>query len=105
FRIRDLQRPPRVSPLAIVAFVGALLTGPLGFCLLSVGTGFKAPTFGLLGVVPPVIVFVLGFRALREVEADPRLSGRALAMSAVVTALVGAFFMAILPFLVQRGIE
>lgn len=105
FRIRGLQRPPRLSILAVVAFIGALLTGPLGFCLVSVAAGFKTPGFGFLGVVPPVIVLLMGARALREIEANPNVSGRALAMTAVVTALVGGMFLAILPFIVQRGIE
>ena len=105
FRIRGWQRPARFSALAIVAFIGALLTGPLGLCLLSLGAGFKAPALGFLGVVPPFIVLLLGVRALRDVETNPHLRGRALAITAVVTALVGAIFMALLPIVVQRGIE
>jgi hypothetical protein len=103
FRTRGWQRPARVSAWAVVAFASALLIGPVGFCLVSVGASREAPGFGYAGVLPALVVMALAVQALREIETNPRISGRALAITALVLALVSGILSVLFSILIQRG--
>jgi hypothetical protein len=82
FRVRLEQRPPQLSGKALLSMFLGLLATPLAFVLFSLTT----PLIGLFSLLPEGLAFLLGMRALRETEKNPRLSGRALAVTSVVTA-------------------
>lgn len=84
-RIRVLTRPPRLSGMAVTAVILALLSGPLALCLVPL----TASAGALLALLPQLFAFALAGMALHATEADSRLSGRALAIAAMVTAGVG----------------
>jgi hypothetical protein len=92
FRVRTVQRPPRPSTFAIVSLVVALLGAPIGFCLpnMAHGTGTGSPlgvlAAAVVGLCAPLVALVLGLKALREIENQPKVGGRALAMTGVTTA-------------------
>jgi hypothetical protein len=101
FRIRGLSRPPRVTALAIVSLVVALVAGPLTFCLTNIGMNPAINQQGsvvlsivmcLVGLIPPVGGLVLGWLALREIDTRPRTGGRSLALTGAVTSLVGVLW-------------
>jgi hypothetical protein len=82
FRMRLEQRPPELSGQALFAtFLGLVLT-PLAFVLFSLTT----PLLALALLVPQGLALLLGLRALRDTDRNPRKSGRALAISGVLTA-------------------
>jgi len=98
FRIRGATRPPRVSALAIVALVVAVVSGPVAFCLSGVtfnsqvnsqGSIVLAITFSLLAMLVPSGGLVLAGFALREIESKPNVGGRGMAMTGAVTSLAG----------------
>ena len=83
FRMRLEQRPPELSGKALSAMFLGLLSVPLAFVLFSLTV---SPWVGLASVGPQALAMLLGVRALRDTEKDPRKSGRALAVSGVLTA-------------------
>jgi hypothetical protein len=100
FRVGGMGRPPRVLPLAVVALVVSLVSGPVTLILslvavgLHIGEGTTGEAVGLciLALVLPVAGLVLAGMALRRIDARPQLGGRALAASGACAALVGALW-------------
>ena len=101
FRLRGILRPPRLSGLSIVALVTAMASGPVAFCLgvQSVNPQVSSQTsiglticFCLLGMLLPAGALVMGLLALRDIELKPNVSGRAMALTGTVTALVGVLW-------------
>jgi hypothetical protein len=95
YRLNLLQRPPRVSGLAIASLVLAVIGGPLAFCLLTMGRiGDGGSTvlsyiLGIGGLLLPALALALGFLTLRDIEGNPRVSGRTVAITGAVTAVIG----------------
>jgi hypothetical protein len=98
FKVRGMQRPTRLTPLAILAAVLGVAAGMMSFCLSlvggasqaqSAGGGLVAAVFGLVALLPPGGALVMSFYALHEIESKPRVGGRALAMTGTVASLVG----------------
>ena len=82
FRMRLEQRPPELSGKALFAMFLGLISTPLAFVLFSLTT----PLVGLTALLPQGLALLLGVRALRDTDKNPRKSGRALAVSGVLTA-------------------
>jgi hypothetical protein len=98
FRIRGLNRPARVSPLAIVALVLSLVSGPVTFILSVMALGMflnpqsspvAAVFLCLLAIALPATALVLGVMALRDIDSRAHVGGRALAMTGSTAALAG----------------
>jgi hypothetical protein len=96
FRVRGLHRPARASALAIVALVLGLVGGALSFVLGVVGASTSATgsvalglAFCLVGLLLPGAGLVLSRFALRDVETKANVRGRSLALTGVMTSLVG----------------
>jgi hypothetical protein len=97
FRVRGLHRPSRTSPMAVIALISALVSGPVCFWLSMMAVGvfrMRGDQVGALGfcvvaLVLPVIGLVLGGMALRDVEKSPNLGGRSLAVTGVTAAGAG----------------
>jgi hypothetical protein len=100
FRIAGLGQPPRVLPLAVVALVVSLVSGPVTLILSLVAMGLhigEGSTAGavvlcLMAVALPVTGLTLAGMALRQIESRPRVGGRALATSGACAALVGVLW-------------
>ena len=96
FRIRALQRPPRLSVMAILATIIGLVGGLVGpfLQLMSIGLSQTNPGSNFVpgatcfGLAPQVVALILGLLALRQVETNPEIGGRGLAVTGVVAALV-----------------
>jgi hypothetical protein len=82
FRMRLEQRPPELSGKALFAMFLGLVSTPLAFVLFSLTT----PLIGLSAALLQGLALLLGARAVRDTDKDPRKSGRALAVSSVLTA-------------------
>ncbi len=96
FRVRTLQRPKRVSVLAVLALVAGLASGPFTFCLslplFNPQTGGLTGTTAALaaaGLVLPLATLVLGIFALREIETKREVGGRGTAVTGMATAAAG----------------
>jgi hypothetical protein len=101
FKVRGMQRPSRVSALATVAAVVAMVSGPVSFCLTMLGAGTQsqgggvgAVLFSIVGLLPPVGALALSLWALNDIESKPRTSGRALAMTGFGAGLIGILWAA-----------
>lgn len=115
FRIGGLSRPPRLTPLAIVAFVLALVTTVISLFLTFVAIGLEVR--GTNGVFPAIacsfIALVLaggesvvGWLALRQIDRQPNLGGRALAMTGAAAGLTGVVWaFAIALFSIARQMQ
>ncbi len=95
FRLRLQEQSPAPSPFAILALVAGLLSGPWGFCVMSglaggnqLGPGV-VETFGALGIGCPLVALGLGLKALWDVNRQPRLGGRGLAVTGMTVAATG----------------
>ncbi len=86
FRVRKIHGPQRVSLYAVIGVILAPLAGPLAFCLLPVSESAGSPLIAILALLPQLVAVVLGGLALREIETDPRITGRGLALTTLVTA-------------------
>ncbi|MHB1422700.1 MAG: hypothetical protein ACYC3I_05790 [Gemmataceae bacterium] len=115
FRLGGLNRPARLSPVALVSFVLALICTPVGVFLgfMAIGSSLKIEA----GLVPALICcaialifavgeLVLSAFALRELDRQPALGGRGLAMSGAMAGLTGvvwSFTLAV--FIVLRQVQ
>jgi hypothetical protein len=104
-RLRRLQRPPRPSLLAVFSLVVALAGGAAGFVVLSAATGMGSPELGYVSLAPQLVAFVLGFAALRKIENDPHVSGRAVAICGLVSAVVCGILLALFAVLMVGTLE
>ena len=105
FRIRGLHRPGKVPPMAIVAVIVGLLSGPVTFCLTWMGSGQQLGGVGtlvlsIIGLVLPLGGLAASGVALRQIESRPNMGGRGLAMTGATSSLVGALWCATVTFLV-----
>jgi hypothetical protein len=100
FRLSRLQRPPRVSGLAVVSLILAIMGlviggGPLSLCLPTVGQlnepglSVFGVLFGFMALLLPAGALLLAFLALGRIERNPRLGGRGLAVTGATTAVIG----------------
>ena len=58
------------------------------FTLIALGVG-AAYVYSLAALLVPVIALVLAYLALQEIERNPRVGGRGLAITGAATAVVG----------------
>lgn len=99
-RVRRLTKPPQLSTRAVISVVLAILTGPLALCLIPISQQRYGLQF-LIALVPHAIALILGVQALRD-TADPKVSGRALALTGVLTASVASLLTIILTIYAPR---
>jgi hypothetical protein len=100
FRIRAMNRPARVSGLAIVSLVVGLVGGPVTFCLnnFNLDNQMKQPSVAvaiamtIVGLIVPAGSLALAWLALREMDAKPTTGGRSLALTGATSGLVGALW-------------
>jgi hypothetical protein len=100
FRIRAMNRPARVSGLAIVSLVVGLVGGPVTFCVntFSFGSQLTNPSAAtaialcVVGLLVPLGTLVLAWLALREMGAKPNTGGRSLALTGATCGVVGALW-------------
>jgi hypothetical protein len=92
FRIRGLHRPTRTTHLSIFSLVLGLVSGPvtlfltimaLGSSLTPEGSTGASVLMCLLAIALPIGALVMGALALREINARPHVSGRALALTGI----------------------
>jgi hypothetical protein len=108
YRIARMQRSPRVSGMAIASLIMALVGGPLGFCIAIMGIwpSQQSPAWaivlGAAEMIVPAVALVLGLLSLREIENNPGIGGRALAIIGSATAVIGVVW-AVTMMLVQAG--
>ncbi len=98
FRLGGMSRPARLLPLAVVAFVLALVSTlvSLILCFIAIGTTMLTEA-GLAVAIPCCVVallfaggeLILGWLALRQIDRQPALGGRGLAMTGAVAGLTG----------------
>jgi len=93
YRLKILQRPPRLSGLALSSLLLALVTGPMALCLVGSGNVL----FCVLALVVYGTALALGIMGLRAIERD-RKGGRSLAISGILTAAVTAVLTVVLTF-------
>lgn len=93
YRVRQLQRPPRVSGLAIGALVAGLVSAPFVFCvtLVPLQSGSPGVLFGcaVAGMAIGAAALLLGLAGLRQVEAKAGRGGRGLAMTGAACGAAG----------------
>jgi hypothetical protein len=101
YRVKNLQRSLPPSNLSIVSLLVALATGAITVKLLMGGqTGF--PWWSLVALLPQGVVVTLAILALREAEKDPKIGGRALALTGLVSAAVTIVLIAVLTLYVPH---
>jgi len=95
YQLRTLQRPPRLSGLALSSLILALLTGPWALGLVGTGNFILC----LLALIVCGIALALGIMGLRAIE-KTRFGGRSLAITGMVTAAGTAVLSVVLTFFV-----
>lgn len=93
FTVRRGQRPPAVSVPAVLAPIIAIFGGPFAILMLAFCAGVQAEQsvvlfFAVAGLVPQLIAFVLAAFALARAENDSKVSGRSLALTGLIAAIV-----------------
>lgn len=105
-RLRATQRPPHLSVLALLAPLLSIGAGFLWILVFGAAVESGSPqgmaVVGMIGLIPQGIAALLAALALRRVERDPRVSGRALAMTGLVAALVCAVVLGEVTVLLMR---
>jgi hypothetical protein len=84
-RLRGTDRPGTVSNKAWIAVALAMMAGPGVSCLWPFGASGVVLLLCMLALFAQIGAVVLGVVALRETEANPRLGGRALAITSMLT--------------------
>ena len=107
-----MSRPAHLPPLAIVAFVLALVSTVVGLLLsfMAIGIAMKMEA-GIVGamICCTIALFfagselILSWLALRQIDRQPALGGRGLAMTGATAGLTGVVWaLAIAVFIVVR---
>jgi hypothetical protein len=105
-RVRRLQQPPRLAASAIAAFVVSLLAAGVSFLMVFALAGMNAPLPArLLALLPPVAGLLLSAIALRRVEGDARVRGRAAAIAGLVGSGVALHMLMAIALLVPHDID
>ncbi|NBO91647.1 MAG: hypothetical protein EBV06_04940 [Planctomycetia bacterium] len=112
FRVSGVGKPARRLPLAVTALVASLVAAPVGLTLSLVGAGlfFGIGTIGVMILLTVLALLTTGvslavsIAALRKLEGQSRLSGRAIAAAAVSVSLAGVLWcVSVLSFVVARS--
>lgn len=101
-RVKALHKASPVSQLALVSLLLALFTGPLAFCLHPLGRSFATPRLSVWALLPQLTALGLAIWALSVTEKSPRLGGRSLALSAILTAAFAVFWTLFMTFYAAR---
>jgi hypothetical protein len=115
FRLSGLSRPAHVSPLAVVAFVLALICTVVSLFLYFMAIGFAVKMeSGLVGAFPCCVIalffavgeLIVSGIALRQIDRQPALDGRGLAMTGATSGLTGVVWAtALAVFIVVRQVQ
>ena len=98
FRVRGMSQPARLAPLSIVAFVLALVTIVASLILTFIALGMEiAVEKGIFPALVSCLIalalaggeLVIGWLALRQIDRQPTLGGRALAMTGAIAGATG----------------
>ncbi|HKI37210.1 MAG TPA: hypothetical protein VKA46_35475 [Gemmataceae bacterium] len=94
FRVRKLQRLPRVAGMAIAALVVGLLSAPIVFCTTVIPmVQHQQPGvilgYGVVGMAIGAAALLLGLVGLRVAEKDAGRGGRGLAMTGAAFGTAG----------------
>jgi hypothetical protein len=90
FRLRQNNRPFTLSIKAVVGVILAMCFAPMVMCLLPVGVNETSVVFAVMALVGQFAAMMLGVVALRETEKNPRLTGRSLAITTLLTGALGS---------------
>jgi hypothetical protein len=95
FRAAAAGQPIRSLPMAAIGLVCALLAGPVTFLLSLAGAGAyfsegaarAGAILAVFSLIMPIGAMVVSIMALMQLEAQPRLSGRAMASSGLCVSM------------------
>jgi energy-converting hydrogenase Eha subunit A len=95
FRVRRIQRPRDVSVMAILSPLVAVIAGGFWAMVLGVSAAGKPErstvlTLWVIGMLPQLIAMTMGALALQKMEQDPRVTGKGMAITGMVSAVVCA---------------
>jgi hypothetical protein len=85
FRLRETTRPSSVSGKAVLGVVLAMCFAPLIMCGMPFEGTRVSLVIGAVALLGQLLAILLGAVALVETEKDPRLSGRSLAITTLLT--------------------
>ena len=105
FRLRSAQRSGRFSLPSLFSVILALITTPVGFCLVSATAQGNVPYFGLVALVLPLAGLLLGILGLRDIERNADVRGRSLAIAGVISALASGFLTVTMFIMMMRQRE
>jgi hypothetical protein len=100
FRIAGMNRPKYTQPLAILAFVVSLVSGPVVLLLTLMGIGGTKQDWPVgvsvmlcLGsMILPAAALVLTWQARKQIERTPRASGVGLVSNSLAISLIGVLW-------------
>lgn len=101
FRLRPRSLPTQLSGWAVVAVIVGFVSGPVGFCLSTLpltaviqgrGSVGLAIVAALVALVPAGVACYVGRRALHQLDREPMLSGRGLALTGTLAGLLSALW-------------
>ena len=100
FRVRGMNRPPKMSSLSIVTLVVGLVGGPVTFCLNNFNVSAQqtspsvavAVALSVVGLILPAGSLALAWLALREMDAKPNTGGRSLALTGAASGVIGVLW-------------
>lgn len=109
FRVRAVQRPASISVMAILAPLVALGAGVLWLFVMLVVAGLPTKPgasaiagTAIVGLFPQLLAFALGALALMKVESETKMSGRDMAITGMVSAVVCAALIVVLMLLIMQ---
>jgi hypothetical protein len=116
FRIAGLGRTTRILPLAILALVVSLVSGPVMLILSLLGVSLylsegadglgMAIAMCVLSLATPLAGLVLALMALRRLEAKAQYGGRGLAAGAACVGVVGVLWtVAVAAVVISKAVQ
>ena len=115
FRLGGRSRPVRLLPLAIIAFVLAFVSTMVTLILTMVAVGisvaFESGTVGavmccLLALALAAAELIVSYLAVRQIDRQPTLGGRSLAMTGATAGLAGVVWsLAIAVFSIAKYVQ
>ena len=86
FRLRKTRQTTTVSGKAVTAMILAMCCAPLVLCMVPMGISDVSMVIGAVALLGECVAMMFGGMALRDTEKNPRLTGRSMAITTLLTA-------------------
>jgi hypothetical protein len=106
FRLQSQTQSASLSGLAILGLFAGVLSGPATLLIVLIISGIThVPALGYIGAAVPLGAAFLNLRALRDTETKPRVGGRSIAITGLVSSILSGYLAFVFAELMRHQLD